>query len=93
MKDKAYFINTARGALVDESALNAALQSGKLRAAAIDVYESEPSSADNPLFKLGNLVTTPHTAAETYEAYHEIGLFTAQAVLDVFAGKTPENLL
>lgn len=93
MKDKAYFINTARGALVDEKALKAALESGKLAAAAIDVYEHEPTSADNPLFQVGNVLTTPHTAAETYETYHEIGLFTAQAILDVFAGKTPQNLL
>jgi len=93
MKDKAYFINTARGALVDEKALYAALQRGKLSAAAIDVYEREPTSADNPLFTLSNIVTTPHTAAETYETYHEIGLFTAQAILDVFAGKKPSNLL
>ena len=93
MKDKAYFINTARGALVDEKALFSVLQSGKLSAAAIDVYEREPSTANNPLFTLHNIVTTPHTAAETYETYHEIGLFTAQAILDVFAGKTPQNLL
>lgn len=93
MKDKAYFINTARGALVDEKALKSALESGKLAAAAIDVYEREPTSADNPLFQVGNVLTTPHTAAETYETYHEIGLFTAQAILDVFAGKTPQNLL
>ena len=93
MKDKAYFINTARGALVDEHALKAALDNGKLAAAAIDVYECEPTSADNPLFTLGNLLDTPHTAAETYETYHDIGLFTAQAILDVFAGKTPQNLL
>lgn len=93
MKDKAYFINTARGALVDEKALKTALETGKLTAAAIDVYEREPSSADNPLFKLDNTLTTPHTAAETYETYDEIGLFTAQAILDVFAGKAPQNLL
>ena len=93
MKNKAYFINTARGALVDETALKAALESGKLTAAAIDVYEREPSTADNPLFKVDNILTTPHTAAETHETYHEIGLFTAQCILDVFAGKTPQNLL
>lgn len=93
MKDQSYFINTARGALVDEAALKVALDKGKLKAAAIDVYEREPSSADNPLFSTGNILTTPHTAAETYETYHEIGLFTAQAILDVFAGKTPQNLL
>lgn len=93
MKDQSWFINTARGALVDEAALKVALENGKLKGAAIDVYEQEPSSADNPLFGVGNILTTPHTAAETYETYHEIGLFTAQAILDVFEGKTPPNLL
>ncbi|SKA29888.1 phosphoglycerate dehydrogenase [Consotaella salsifontis] len=93
MKDDAYFINTARGALVDETALADALSSGKLRAAAIDVYQSEPTSADNPLFQLDGIVTTPHTAAETFEAYRGIGLLTARAVLDVFAGRSPANLL
>lgn len=93
MKDKAYFINTARGALVDEAALKAALENGKLTAAAIDVYEREPSTIDNPLFKVNNVLTTPHTAAETYETYREIGLFTAQCILDVFSGKTPMNVL
>jgi len=89
MKDGAYFINTARGALVDEKALYAALASGKLTAAAIDVYEVEPVSADNPLFRLKNIVTTPHTAAETYETYRAIGLHTAQAILDEFEGVNP----
>jgi hypothetical protein len=54
MKNGGYFINTARGALVDENALYDALASGKLTAAAIDVYEVEPVSADDPLFKLPN---------------------------------------
>jgi D-3-phosphoglycerate dehydrogenase len=83
MKDGAYFINVARGALVDEKALFDALVSGKLKAAAIDVYEVEPVSADNPLFGLTNLVTTPHTAAETYKSYREVGLHTARAILEV----------
>jgi D-3-phosphoglycerate dehydrogenase len=89
MKDGAYFVNTARGALVDEKALGEALTSGKLSAAAIDVYEVEPVSADNPLFRLNNVVTTPHTAAETYETYRAVGLHTAQAILDEFAGLNP----
>ena len=89
MKDGAYFINTARGALVDEKALHDALVSGKLRAAAIDVYEVEPALADNPLFRVGNIVTTPHTAAETYETYRAVGLHTAQAILDEFEGVHP----
>ncbi len=93
MKDGAYLINTARGALIDENALAAALESGKLRSAAIDVYETEPASPDNPLFSLPGIVTTPHTAAETYETYHGVGLLTANAILDVSAGKEPQNLL
>jgi len=93
MKKGAYFINTARGALVDEVALKQALDSGQLAGAAIDVYESEPTSADNPLFTTAGIVTTPHTAAETYETYRGIGILTAQAVLDVLDGRTPKNLL
>jgi D-3-phosphoglycerate dehydrogenase len=89
MKKGAYFINTARGALVDEEALYSALKSGKLTAAAIDVYEVEPVSADNPLFLLPNIVTTPHTAAETFETYRNVGLHTAQSILDEFEGTNP----
>ncbi|WP_284645489.1 phosphoglycerate dehydrogenase [Paenibacillus silviterrae] len=93
MKKSAYFVNTARGALVDEKALHHALHNRIIAGAAIDVYEKEPVSADNPLFQLGNLVSTPHTAAETFETYHKVGLVTAQALLDVFAGKEPLNWL
>lgn len=93
MKRGAYFINTARGALVDERALYRALESRTIAGAAIDVYESEPVSADNPLFKLDNLITTPHTAAETEETYRRVGLVTAQALLDVFAGRQPAHVV
>ena len=93
MKDGSYFINTARGALVDETALAQALRSGKLTAAAIDVFGQEPVRRDNPLFALPNLFATPHTAAETYDTYHNVGLATARQLLDVFAGKKPNNLL
>jgi D-3-phosphoglycerate dehydrogenase len=93
MKDGAYFVNTARGALVDEEALYLALRSGKLAAAAVDVFGQEPVRPDNRLFELENLFATPHTAAETYETYHEVGLVTARAIMDVFEGKTPENRL
>ncbi len=89
MKKGAYFVNTARGALVDEEALYEALTSGRLTAAAIDVYEREPVSADNPLLTLKNIVTTPHAAAQTYEAIRNVGLHTAQAILDEFEGVNP----
>lgn len=91
MKRSAYFINTARGALVDEAALYEALSMGRISGAAIDVYEREPATADNPLFRLDNIVTTPHTAAETDETYHRVGLATAQAIIDVFSGKEPAS--
>ncbi|WP_196260118.1 phosphoglycerate dehydrogenase [Pelagibacterium limicola] len=93
MKAGAYFINTARGALVDETALKTALDSGRLRGAAIDVYETEPVDPGNPLLNVPGLVTTPHTAAETYETYSSIGLITARAVVDALEGRVPRNLL
>jgi D-3-phosphoglycerate dehydrogenase / 2-oxoglutarate reductase len=93
MKTGSYFVNTSRGPLVDETALYNALKSGKLAAAAIDVYENEPIKADNQLFELNNIITTPHTAAETYEVYHAVGLLTAKAIIDVLSGDTPQNLL
>lgn len=93
MKKTAFFVNTARGALVDEKALYRALQTRTIAGAAIDVYEQEPVAADNPLFQLDNLISTPHTAAETVETYRRVGLVTAQALLDVFAGKEPAHLV
>lgn len=90
-KDGAYFINTARGALVDQNALYNALKWKKLRGAAVDVYEQEPTKSDNPLFELDNIVCTPQNAAETYEAYTAIGISTTQGVIDVLEGRIPEN--
>ncbi|SEK51028.1 D-3-phosphoglycerate dehydrogenase [Paenibacillus sp. cl141a] len=93
MKPSAIFINTARGAVVDEQALTRALSSGVIAGAAIDVYESEPVSADHPILQIGNLVTTPHTAAETFETYTRVSMITAQALLDIFEGREPQNVL
>ena len=90
MKDGAYLVNTARGRLVDEAALLRALESGKLRAAGLDVYEKEPvTSADNPLFALQNTTLTPHTAAITFET-NENGAYTAaESILRVLHGGKP----
>ena len=94
MKDGAYFINTARGALIDEKALHDALKSGRLTAAAIDVYGVEPAEASNPLIRLDNIICTSHIASETFDTYAKVSLATAQAIIDVIIyNKTPENLL
>jgi len=65
MRSDACFLNVSRGALVDEDALERALREGKIRAAALDVFQTEPLPADSPLWELENLFITPHTAALT----------------------------
>lgn len=89
MKDGAVFINTARGALVAEDALVAALKSGKLSAAGIDVYEHEPITKDNPLFALSKVVAAPHVAALTYETNYNGGMISAQSIINVLNGGKP----
>jgi D-3-phosphoglycerate dehydrogenase / 2-oxoglutarate reductase len=73
-------INCARGGLVDEAALCAALQGGHIAAAALDVFEAEPLPADSPLRAAPNLVLTPHLGASTAEAQESVGIEIAQSV-------------
>lgn len=92
MQEHAVIINTSRGGLVDEKALFQTLQSGQIAGAALDVWESEPVSPENPLLTLSNVLATTHAAADTVEAYRTVGLATARAIIDVFSGREPENL-
>jgi phosphoglycerate dehydrogenase-like enzyme len=65
MKPTAYLINVSRGGVVEERALLQALQSGQIAGAAMDVFEVEPLPADNPLWKLPNLIISPHVAGNS----------------------------
>ncbi len=87
MKPTAVLINAARGGLIDEAAVAEALQNGRLRAAALDVFSSEPPSADNPLIGLANVVHTPHLGASTEEAQRDVAQQIAEQVLDALRGE------
>ncbi|BAC18189.1 phosphoglycerate dehydrogenase [Corynebacterium efficiens YS-314] len=79
-------INAARGGLVDEQALADAIESGHIRGAGFDVYETEPCT-DSPLFKLPQVVVTPHLGASTEEAQDRAGTDVADSVLKALAGE------
>ena len=85
MKPDAVLINASRGGVVDEAALHAALTTGRLRAAAIDVFEKEPAPADHPLLKLPNVLPLPHLGASTAEAQRRAGTDAAVALLEALA--------
>lgn len=89
LRPGAVLVNTARGELVDEAALIAALQSGHLAGAALDTYAVEPLPADSPLRGLANVVLSPHVARQTKGAVLQVGLAAAQAILDELAGRRP----
>ncbi|MGH3095021.1 MAG: phosphoglycerate dehydrogenase [Streptosporangiales bacterium] len=86
VKPSAYIINAARGGIVDEDALVAALKDGRLAGAGVDVYSSEPCT-DSPLFDLPNAVVTPHLGASTHEAQEKAGVAVAKSVRLALAGE------
>lgn len=93
MKPTAYLINTARGTVVDQAALVAALQNNHIAGAAIDVYDPEPPRPGNPLLKMDNVIVTPHFCAMTAESLYNMGTMVAQGVLDVLNGQRPPYLV
>lgn len=89
MKDGAYFINVSRGGLVDEAALDAALTSGKLAGAGIDVVTTEPLDRASPLFRHPNLIITPHMAWYSEEAALELKRKCAEEAVRFLNGESP----
>ncbi len=93
MKPTAYFINTARGALVDEEALIGALDKKTIAGAAIDVYTQEPLPADHPLRRAPRLLLTPHNAFNAVESASLMSKLSAENVLAAMHGKRPAGIL
>jgi len=89
MKKTAYIVNTARGELIDETALIDALKNGRIAGAALDVLEIEPPSPNNELFKMTNVIITPHCAAYTLEAIKRMGDMVTESVVAALRGERP----
>ncbi len=89
MKPTAYLINVARGPVVDEKALYDVLSKRKIAGAALDVFEEEPTPADNPILRLDNVIVTPHSLCWTDELFANIARTAVGAVLAVHAGRRP----
>lgn len=89
MKPSAYLINTARGPIVNQADLVAALQAGTIAGAALDVFEDEPVPTDDPLVQLENVILSPHSLAWTDELYQDNGVGACENILSVLQGQVP----
>lgn len=92
MKPGALIVNVARGPVVDEAALVAALQSGRIGGAALDVFDTQPPPPDHPLLSLDSVILTPHMAGITEESMMRMGVGAAGEAIRVLAGLLPLNL-
>ncbi len=92
MKPTAYLINTARGEVVDEAALIAALDAGQLAGAGLDVYEHEPQVSP-PLMAMSNVVLLPHIGSATRETRTAMAMLAVENAIDALAGRTPRNAI
>lgn len=91
MKSGVRIINCARGGIIDEAALVNAIKENKVAAAALDVFENEPLSADSELLKLDNIIITPHLGASTEEAQVNVAIEVAEIVRDALLGRGVRN--
>ena len=93
MQPHAYFVNTARGGIHDETALAEALRAGELAGAGLDVWDPEPPPLDHPLLTLRNVIVSPHTAGVTHEARTNMATGTVAQIDDIVSGRRPPRLL
>jgi len=93
MKRSAFLINTSRGPVVDEKALYATLAKRKIAGTALDVFEKEPITPDNPLTRLTNVVLLPHIGSASLETRTAMAELAARNVVAALKGETPPNLV
>ena len=93
MKPSAFLINAARGAVVDEQALIAALQERRIAGAGLDVFEQEPLPQESPLLAMPNVLALPHIGSATWETRHAMELCAANNLIDALAGRRPQYLV
>jgi D-3-phosphoglycerate dehydrogenase len=93
MRADAFFINVARGQVVDEPALIAALKANRIAGAALDVFEQEPVDPGNPLLAMDNVIVTPHALCWTDECFHNMASIGLTSIVDALAGKRPEYIV
>ena len=93
MKPTAYFINIARGALVDQAALVAALAERRIAGAALDVFEVEPLPTADPLLRLDNCLVTPHWSCSTSDVWRATGQAMAEGMLRAARGEIPASVV
>jgi len=92
MKPTSVLINTARGPVVDEAALVAALRQRRIAAAGLDVFEEEPLPASSPLLELDNVILTPHTAGISEKSARKVRTEVGKAAADLLAGRWPRHV-
>ena len=93
MKPSSYFINVARGPIVDEAALIEALRRNAIAGAALDVFETEPVDPANPLLAMDNVIVTPHSLCWTDECFHNMAVTGLSSIVDAQSGRRPQFIV